>query len=161
MPAARLRILATILALLWAVLVWELCTSTRVTTGRWFWWTPWAFNLAHAPLFGVLAALTAVALRPAVEPARPSELLRAVPSPDGAGRSAFLLAAGAAVLYGAALEWVQAGIPGRRADGLDVVLDAAGALGVPWALASGALFGRRTWCVVALAAGLAAFGTWG
>src|SRR5262245_54131008 len=139
MPAARLRLLAAVLAVLWAVLLWELCTSTRVTRGTWYWWTPWAFNLAHAPLFGVLAALTALALRPVGEPSGLTTLLRAVPSPEGAGRAAFLLAAAATVLYGAALEWVQASIPGRRADGLDVVLDAAGALGVPWALASGAL----------------------
>jgi hypothetical protein len=63
--------------------------------------------------------------------------------------------------YGVLLEWVQSGIPGRSADSLDVVMDAIGALGVPWGLSSGWLFGRRTWVVFALAAALSAWTTWG
>lgn len=161
MPAARLRALSAVLALLWGLLVWELCTSTRVSSGRWFWWTPWAFNLAHAPLFGVLAALLGLALRAPAQPARGFRgLLRAVPDPDRE-RGPYLLAAAAALAYGVALEWVQSGIPGRRASSLDVLLDAVGAFGVPWALASGAVFGRRFWPVLAAGAALSAWATWG
>ena len=161
MSPARLRVLAGVLALLWAALVWELCTSTRVTRGHWFWWTPWAFNLAHAPLFGLLAALLGLSLAPVVVQGGWRGLLRAVPDPDGARRAAFVLVAVLVVGYGVLLEWVQSGIPGRRASGMDVVMDAIGALGVPWALSSGQLFGRRTWVVFLAAAALAAWETWG
>jgi hypothetical protein len=158
---ARLRLLAGVLACLWAVLIWELCTSTRVTRGTWYWWTPWAFNLAHAPLFGVLAALVGLAAAPGGVTDGWRSLLRAVPDPQGARRAAFVGAAVLVVGYGMLLEWVQHGIPGRRASALDVIMDAVGALGVPWALSSGALFGRRAWLVFAAAAALAAWETWG
>src|SRR4030095_2552468 len=77
--SARLRLLPGILAVLWAALVWELCTSTRVTHGHWYWWTPWAFNLAHAPLFGMQAALLGLALAPGAVEGGWRRLLRAVP----------------------------------------------------------------------------------
>ena len=159
--SARLRLLAGILAGLWAVLIWELCTSTRVTRGHWYWWTPWAFNLAHAPLFGVLAALAGLALAPGAVTGGWRSLLRAVPEPEGARRAAFVGTAVVVVGYGALLEWVQSRIPGRTASGLDVLMDAVGALGVPWALSSGVLFGRRAWLVFAAGAALAAWETWG
>ena len=157
----RLRLLAGILAVLWAALVWELCTSTRVTHGRWYWWTPWAFNLAHAPLFGMLAALLGLALAPGAVDGGWRSLLRAVPQPDDGRRAAFLAVAGLAVAYGVVLEWVQSRIPGRTASGLDVAMDAVGAFGVPWALSTGVLFGRRAWLVFAVGAALAAWETWG
>jgi len=159
--SARLRLLAGVLAVLWAALVWELCTSTRVTHGHWYWWTPWAFNLGHAPLFGMLAALLGLALAPGAVDGGWRSLLRALPQPDGARRAAFFAVAGLAVAYGVTLEWVQSHIPGRTASGVDVLMDAIGALGVPWALSTGALFGRRAWVVFALGAALAAWETWG
>jgi len=159
--SARLRLLAAVLACLWAALIWELCTSTRVTHGHWYWWTPWAFNLGHAPLFGMLAALLGLALAPGAVDGGWRSLLRALPQPDGARRAAFFAVAGLAVAYGVTLEWVQSHIPGRTASGVDVLMDAVGALGVPWALSTGALFGRRAWVVFALGAALSAWETWG
>ena len=160
MSSSRLRIFAVVLAALWAVLVWELCTSTRITHGQRYWWTPWAFNLAHAPLFGLLAALIGLALAPSEVQGGWRGLLRAVPAPE-ARRAAFLAGALAVIAYGVLLEWVQSRIPGRTADGMDVVLDAVGALGVPWGLSSGGLFGRRTWVVFVVAGAIAAWITWG
>jgi hypothetical protein len=119
--------------------------------------TPWLFNLGHAPLFGMFAALLGLASR------------RARCRAGGAGwwavpdrrRAAFVTAALVAVGYGVLLEWVQSGIPGRSADSLDIVMDAIGALGVPWGLSSGWLFGRRTWIVFVMAGALSAWTTWG
>jgi hypothetical protein len=159
--SARLRLLAAVLACLWAALIWELCTSTRVTHGHWYWWTPWAFNLGHAPLFGMQAALLGLALAPGAIDGGWRSLLRAVPEPDGSRRAAFLAMAGLAVAYGVLLEWVQSRIPGRTASALDVLMDAVGAFGVPWALSTGVLFGRRAWLVFAVGAALAAWETWG
>ena len=160
MSSSRLRAFALILAALWAMLTWELCTSTTITHGHRYWWTPWFFNLGHAPLFGMQAALLGLALAPSTVDGGWRGLLRAVPEPD-ARRAAFLVAAGLAVAYGVLLEWVQSHIPGRSADSLDVVMDAIGALGVPWGLSTGGFFGRRTWVVFAFAAALSAWTTWG
>lgn len=159
MPVLRLRLLLLLLALAWGALIWELCTSARVSSGRWYWFMPWLFNLAHAPLFGLLAALLGLVLRPPPAAAGPREVLRAVPPP--AARGPFLPAAAAALAYGVALEAVQARIPGRHASGLDVLVDAVGILGVPWALSSGAVFGRRFWPVLAAGLGASAWATWG
>src|SRR5689334_10710601 len=82
MSSSRLRVFAVVLAVLWSMLVWELCTSTRITHGHRYWWTPWAFNLGHAPRFGMLAALTGLALAPSEVQGGWRGLLRAVPAPE-------------------------------------------------------------------------------
>src|SRR6187455_2721929 len=96
MSSSRLRVFAIVLAALWATLVWELCTSTRITHGQRFWWTPWVFNLGHAPLFGMLAAMIGLALAPSEVQGGWRGLLRAVPAPE-ARRAAFLAAAVAVI----------------------------------------------------------------
>ena len=182
-PASRLRLLAALAALAWGLLILELCTTTKVKTGTWFLLAPWLFNLSHAPLFGTLAAFLGLALRAGPEPASAPTpaptpaprsassvggaagawraLLARVPSPDGAARAAFGLAAVLAVCYGIAIEWIQAGIPGRSASVLDVLTDTVGALGVPWALSSGRVFGARALVVFVAAGAAAAWSTWG
>ncbi len=147
MIGLRSRSAAAALALLWAGVLWELCTTTKVhVSGRWI-GMRWLTNLTHAPLFGVLAALVALAIVPG-----------RVPGPDAEARparAAFAAAAALAVAYGVGIEWRQAYIPGRTASGFDVITDAVGAFGVPWALATGALWSRRA-AVVFLVASVAA-----
>jgi len=150
MIALRSRTLALLLAVGWAALVWTLLTSTKVKVGPWYPWMPWVWNLGHAPLFGVQAALIGLTLRPG-----------RVPGPDAPGsdapraahvaRRAFFLGAALALLYGVLIEWRQAQVPGRVASGFDVLTDGVGALGVPWALATGALFSRRAVLVFLIA----------
>jgi hypothetical protein len=147
--ALRSRPLALGLAAGWAVLTWVLLTSKDAPVGPWYPWMPWVFNLSHAPLFGVQAALIGLTLRPGAVPGPD-----AVP-PDRSARRAFLLGAALALLYGVLIEWRQAQVPGRTASGLDVITDGIGALGVPWALATGALLSRRA-LIVFVAASLAA-----
>jgi len=65
-----------------------------------------------------------------------------------------------AVTYGLLIEWRQAYIPGRVASGWDLLTDAIGALGVPWALSTGALFSGRAVAVFIGAAAMAAGATW-
>lgn len=148
------RPLALLLLVGWTALIWWLTTRAKVTVAERYWWGPWAHNLVHAPLFGVHAALAALALRPGRVPG---------PSGEPARRSehrAYLAAAAAAVLYGVLIEWRQAYIPDRVASGWDVLTDATGALGVPWALSTGALLSGRAVVVFAAAAAAAAGATW-
>jgi len=146
----RSRTLAAIALVVWTVLIWQLCTTTRVPVSGRLMVMRWLTNLTHAPMFGVWAALLAVLLRPGVVPGPDA--------PDSRARRAFLAAAAFAILYGVLIEWRQASIPGRTASALDVVTDSVGALGVPWALATGVLFSRRAvgvFIVAAIAALLA------
>ena len=147
MIGLRSRPIAASLALLWGAVVWGLCTTTRVSIPGRLFVMRWLTNLTHAPMFGLQAALFALALMPG-----------RVPGPDApapATRRAFLTAAVLAVLYGAGIEWRQAYIPGRTCSGFDVITDTVGAFGVPWALSTGALWSRRALAVF-LAASVAA-----
>jgi VanZ family protein len=65
-----------------------------------------------------------------------------------------------AVAYGVLVEWRQASIPRRVASGYDVLTDAVGALGVPWALATGALVSKRAVVVFLVALAVSAAGTY-
>jgi hypothetical protein len=148
------RSLALLLLIGWSALIWWLMTRAKVTVGERYWWGPWARNLAHAPLFGVHATLAALALRPGAVPG---------PSTEPARRfehRAYLLAVAVAVAYGVLIEWKQASIPGRVASGWDVLTDSIGALGVPWALSTGALLSGRAVAVFVAAAAMAAAATW-
>jgi hypothetical protein len=131
----RSRRLAAVALVVWTVLIWQLCTTTRVHVSGRLMVMRWLTNLTHAPMFGVWAALLAVVLRPGVVPGPDA--------PEPRARRAFLTAAALAIAYGVLIEWRQASIPGRTASALDVVTDSVGALGVPWALATGALISRR------------------
>ncbi len=169
MIAIRSRLVAVLLFLCWTAMVWELCTTARMPRLPRYVWSPWIWNLGHAPLFGGWAALLAVSLRPGVCPgpaATSAAATSAVAATPAVARSAhdgdllrdqriWWAAALAGVAFGALIEWRQASVPGRTASALDVVTDAVGAFGVPWALATGALFTRRTLAVFG-AAGLAA-----
>ena len=148
------RPLALLLLVAWSGLIWWLMTRTQVTVGDRWWWGPWARNLLHAPLFGVHAALAALTVRPGPVPG-PSSGPGRVPE-----RRAYLLAAAVALAYGVLIEWRQAGIPGRAASGWDVLTDLVGALGVPWALSTGALLSGRACAVFVVAAAVAAAATW-
>lgn len=133
----------------WTALIWWLMTRAHVSVGERAWWGLWARNLVHAPLFGVHAALAALLVRPGRVPGP-------VPGParGAEGRAehrAFLAGAAVAVAYGLLVEWRQATIPRRAASGWDLLTDAVGALGVPWALATGALVSRRAVVVLLVA----------
>jgi hypothetical protein len=148
------RAAALLLLIGWTVLIWWLMTSAKVTVGARWWWAPWARNMIHAPLFGVHAALAALALRPGAVPGPSAEPGRRLE------HRAYLAAVAVALVYGLLIEWKQASIPGRVASGWDLLTDAIGALGVPWALATGALFSRRAVIVFVAAAAMAAAATW-
>ncbi|MHC5211939.1 MAG: VanZ family protein [Planctomycetota bacterium] len=147
------RILALALLVGWTALIWWLMTGARVSVGERTWWGLWARNMTHAPLFGVHAALAALVVRPG-----------RVPGPVAGERSregraehrAFLVGVAVAVAYGLLVEWRQASLPRRVASGYDLLTDAVGALGVPWALATGALFSKRAVVVFVLAAAVSA-----
>ena len=141
------RILALALLVGWTALIWWLMTGARVSVGERTWWGLWARNMTHAPLFGVHAALAALVVRPvAGERSREGR----------AEHRAFLVGVAVAVAYGLLVEWRQASLPRRVASGYDLLTDAVGALGVPWALATGALFSKRAVVVFVLAAAVSA-----
>jgi hypothetical protein len=151
--ALRSRPVAAALLLLWTAVVWKLCTADHVPLGPRYPWSPWLWNLGHAPLFGLWAALVALVVKPG-RVAGPAQRVGG----NGAGR-VWLLAASAGVLFGLLVEWRQAYIPGRTASALDVLTDAIGAFGVPWALATGALFSWRAVAVFVTAAAAALIAT--
>jgi len=103
---------------LWAGLIWWLSTHEG-GTGDGTFWMMWLGNLAHAPLFGLLALWLALAApRRAVGGwARLSRLDRT-----------WIFVAVAA--WGAMDEVHQSFVPGRDASVLDLMTDSAGALSV-------------------------------
>jgi hypothetical protein len=150
--AIRSRPVALALLAAWTALVLDLCLSDHVPRVPRYPWAPWVWNLGHAPLFGGWAALLAVSLRPGRCPG---------PAPgERREHRAWLAAALAGVAFGTFVEWRQAHIPGRTASGLDVLTDAIGAFGVPWALATGALLTRRALAVLGVASLAALAATW-
>jgi len=151
------RVGAWTLAVGWGALVWWLCASTdplgltRHPAMRYL------QELAHAVLFGVQAALLLAALHPAG--VRVGVVGRArAPAADG-GRGPWWIAAGAAIAYGALIEWWQGRVPGRVASPWDLLSDAIGAVGLLWILADGRLLGPRA-VPVALAALASAWLAW-
>ena len=158
------RPVAAALLLAWTAMIWTVCTTRHVPHVPGYVWAPWAWNLGHAPLFGGFSALLAVTLAPGRCPGpRAPRGQEHAGSGDEAARRAeriWLAAALAGVAFGVLIEWRQASVPGRTASALDVVTDATGAFGVPWALATGALFTWRTLLVLVAAGIAAAFATW-
>jgi len=105
----------------WMFLIWWLSSGPTgfkppIPASDFFW------NLAHAPVFGVLAALLAAAVAP-----RP--LPGAWPDP---GWPARLVALGGVALWAALDEWHQANVPGRHGSPFDFATDLTGALCVLW-----------------------------
>ena len=150
------RAVVTLLCAAGTGFVWMLLTSPRSPIDPFFPGAGVLFNAAHAVLFGVQALLLGLALRPG--------------RVDVPRRGPWLLASLVALLYSGALELVQGTLPGRSASWADMLTNAVGAFGVPWALATerpGAapagtrLFGPRTWIVAAasLACGVLATST--
>jgi len=115
--------LALVLLLGWATVIFDLSSKRRPVTTR---ESPlWEFlsNLAHAPLFGLLALLAAALLLRQ----RGGGWPRFRP-----GRAAAVVAL--TVLYGLADEWHQSTVPGRDASLLDVVTDGVAAAMVVWVI---------------------------
>ena len=128
------RALAGAAAAGWMLLIWWLSSGPidvkpPLPAPGFFW------NLAHAPVFGLLAALTATALAP-----RP--LPSSWPDPGRLARvAAFVVAVGWAALD----ELHQARVASRHGSLLDLVTDATGAACVLWiaAYAGSARAGER------------------
>lgn len=122
------RPLAAGAALGWMLLIWWLSSGpidVRPLPASAFFW-----NLAHAPVFGLLAALVASSVAPRPLPAD-------WPHP---GRTACLVAILVAMVWAGADEFHQARVDGRHGSPFDFATDVTGAAGALW-LASYA--GRR------------------
>lgn len=128
----------------WTIAIYRLLTGDPVRTPAWVPWERVLSNAGHAPLFGLQSLLIAHAV---------------APGEAGRDRRAYLWAAVTATLYGAGLEVLQ-GSTGRTPSVFDAATNAVGALGVPWALASGRVFGPRTLVVIAASLVTAGLATW-
>lgn len=133
------RALVAVLCATWTGLVGMLLTSPRSPVDPFFPGAGVLFNAAHAALFGVQALLLGLALRPG--------------RVDAPRRGPWLAASLLAFLYSGALELVQGTLAERSASWADMLTNAVGAFGVPWALAGTELFGPRTWIVAGAALG--------
>src|SRR5262245_27717138 len=115
------RPLCALLAIAWAGLIWDLSSHRAPIPLHPNLWWEWISNLAHAPLFGILALLlSAVFLR---------EEESRWPSPRGTRIAPVLLCV---LAYGLIDEWHQSTIPGRDASLLDVMTDVVSASVVLW-----------------------------
>lgn len=119
-------ILTWALTAIWMLLIWSLSSRTfeqPPEVGAAVWQV--VANLAHAPLFGILALLVAaLVLRRKHAGGWPRvERLDAV------------VILGWVLLWGALDEWHQSTTPGRHPSPLDVVTDLVGALSVLWIIA--------------------------
>lgn len=138
----------------WAAVIFDLSSQRRpVATQKSALWE-FLSNLAHAPLFGVFALLTAaLVLRE-----RGTDWPRWRPA-----RAALVVLV--TLAYGLTDEWHQSTVPGRDASPLDVLTDAVAAVMVVWVIAAvgrgEGLLRRRLLAGVVLcglAAGLASLG---
>lgn len=109
-PARGLRILSLLLALAWMAGIYWISSQPGIQSDLDI---PGLDKIFHAGAYGLLAGLWLLAL-----------------SPGERGYSGLQLglAAGIASLYGITDEWHQRFVPGRMADGWDLVADATGAL---------------------------------
>lgn len=139
------RRLSAPLLLIWTLVIAWLMLSAKVdqlAIAR----SSYLNNLAHAVVFGLEALLLGLVWHPG-EVGRPASIWWA----------AGLIA----LLYAGLLEWRQMFIPGRMGSAIDMVTNAVGSLGTPWALADGRLFCPRTIAVALAALVSAALATWG
>jgi VanZ family protein len=111
----------------WMLLIWSLSSRTfeqPPEVGAELWRV--AANLAHAPLFGILALLVAgIVLRRKAHGAG----LPRVEALDALVIAVWVL------VWGALDEWRQGSTPGRHPSPFDVVTDLVGALAVLWIVA--------------------------
>jgi hypothetical protein len=138
------RLTATLLVV-WSLAIAWLMLSPKVEDLA-FTGSSYVNNLAHAVLFGFEALLLGLLWRPG-EVGRPARVWWA----------AGLLA----LLYAGLLEWRQSFMPGRTASMIDMLTDAIGSLGTPYALADGRLICPRTIGIAVAALAAAALATWG
>jgi hypothetical protein len=115
------RSVALFVALAWAGGIWWLSSTSMPPGDPSFTWSAIA-NLAHAPLFGLLALWLIAAL-----PRRASLGRRPWPALELGPALLVLLAVGA---YGCVDEWHQSWTEGRDASFADIVTDLVGAAGV-------------------------------
>ena len=104
-----------LVALLWAGLIWQLSSQAGKDEPGHFLWS-WAGNLAHAPLFGLLALWLALAL----------------PRTGGWARLAgrdLLFVLALVLAWAVTDEWHQSWVPLRDASMTDLATDLAGAAG--------------------------------
>jgi len=115
------RPLCALLAIAWALLIWDLSSHRAPMPLHPNLWWEWLSNMAHAPLFGILALfLSAVFLR---------EEESRWPSPRGTRIAPVVLCV---LAYGLIDEWHQSTIPGRDASLLDVLTDVVSTSVVLW-----------------------------
>jgi hypothetical protein len=134
----------------WAAVIFDLSSKRRPVVTR---ESPlWEFlsNLAHAPLFGVLALFAAALLLRQKEGGWPRWRI---------GRALAVVAL--TMAYGIADEWHQSTVPGRNASVMDVVTDTVAAIMVVWVV-HGVGLGERAvrWRLVA-GVGVCAASAWG
>ena len=112
---------AAALAVAWMALIWWLSSgpidvAPPLPAPDFFW------NLAHAPVFGLLAALVAAAAVPRPLP----------PSWPDPGRRARLVVFALAAVWAAVDEWHQSRVPGRFGSPLDWLADVTGSACALW-----------------------------
>lgn len=109
------RPVSAVLAVAWGAWLWLLSSGAPPDVPH---TTPWTYlmNLAHAPLFGVLALLLALTL--------PRSTARGWPDLTSQRQLAVLVCVG---LYGVIDEWHQSFTPGRESTWKDVLTDLVGA----------------------------------
>jgi VanZ family protein len=113
--------LVLVIVALWLVVIWDLSSASRPKPkGNSVLWE-FLSNLAHAPLFGLLALwISAAVLR---------RRGGGWPRPDWR-RGGFVV--GSVLAFGVLDEWHQSHVPGRDASALDVLTDVAAAGMVLW-----------------------------
>jgi VanZ like family len=136
------RVTGLILALVWIGVIWRI-SSIKGVDGPQSFLRSWLHNSAHAPFFGFLVFLLAIAL--------PRE--NGWPRIDRFGA---ILIVSLAFLYALVDEWHQGRVPGRDPDWSDVVTDLIGACVTLWMIAwLGKSDARRGGLWPRIAAGLA------
>lgn len=113
------RVAGVLLAAAWMAFSWWLSSGTHGPQGDGRWWG-FLSNLAHAPLFGLLALWWIVALPRREGPVRWARL----------GVREMGLVVALVLAWGAVDEWHQSGVDGRVASWTDLVTDGVGATAV-------------------------------
>ena len=111
------RVGGVVVAALWMTFIWTL-SAQSFPDEEFVVWEAWVANLAHAPLFGLLALWWLPVVLARAEG-------RGLP-PVGAGRA--VLTVGLVLAFGFVDEWHQSQVPGRDPSLQDIATDVVGAL---------------------------------